>query len=125
MQNPDTGGHRLNRSLQDAFGTLTENNTVDIVTEHDTDEANTREIQADSWTLVLEGSTPEIAWIAIDEDISNPAQARAALQSTLNQQELGAMITLDDALSGSLSNALRKSGDDLSLALAEMVAAGT
>ncbi|HWV35030.1 MAG TPA: hypothetical protein VNZ55_05310 [Thermomicrobiales bacterium] len=121
----DIADHPLIASLHDAFGDLVEDGIVDIVSGDESGEPAICEVQADTWTLVLEGWPLESAWIAIDDDVSDVESGRAALESTLDRRELVAMIALDDSLTGSLTNSLRDSGDDLSVALAEMIAAGT
>lgn len=124
MPSHDIADHPLVAALQDTFGALVEDGVVDIVPQDDVDHAEVCEVQADAWTLVLEGWPLERAWIAID-DAPVPHQARAALEATLDRRELVAMIVLDNALTGDLTAALRESGDDLSSILATMIAAGT
>lgn len=121
----DIADHPLVAALQDAFAALVEDGMVDIVPQDEAGPAEICEVQADAWTLVLEGWPLENAWIAIDEDVSDPRQARIALEALLDRRELVAMTIVDNALTGALTTTLRDSDDPLSVALATMISGGT
>lgn len=122
MPSLDAAGHPLVAALQDAFTTLVDDESVDIVPTDNTDE-DAVEVQADDWTLFVEGWPVTTAWIALDEDVVSPEALRTALESALGQRELEAMESLDTALSGDLASALTSSGDELSIALAALLSA--
>lgn len=122
MPSLDAADHPLVAALRDAFATLVEDESVDIVPTDDTDE-NAVEVQADDWTLFVEGWPVATAWIALDEDVASPEALRTALESALGQRELEALESLDTALSGDLASALTRSGDELSIALAALLRA--
>lgn len=125
MPNHDIADQPLIAALKDAFGTLMEDGIVDIVPQDENGEPDTCEVQADAWTLVLEGWPLENAWIAIDKDVDDARQAREALETALDRRELVAMTILDNSLTSALVTGLRQSDDILSGALADMIAAGT
>lgn len=125
MPNHDVADHPLIAVLQNAFAALVEDNVVDIVPQDESGDLDACEVQADAWTLVLEKWPLENAWIAIDDDVTDPKQARMALESTLDRRELEAMMALNAALDGALVTALSESGDILSGTLATMIPAGT
>lgn len=121
MPGLDAARDALLAALHEAFGSLVEEQTVDIVpVEGDGDAA---EVQADDWTLFVKGWPPSTAWIALDEEVSAPEALRTALESALAKPELVALASLDAALSGELATALNGSGDELSIALAAILAA--
>jgi hypothetical protein len=110
-------------ALQEAFGALVHDESVDIVPVEDDAEQDACEVQADDWTLFVEGWPLTDAWIAIDDEVSGPEELRTALESTLGERDIKAMQSLDEALSGAFASTLIESGDDLSMALAAMITA--
>lgn len=123
MPSLDGADHPLVSALQEAFGALVEDELVDIVPLEDDDTQDAVEVQADDWTLFVEGWPLTNAWIALEEDVTSPEALRTALESALSQRELEALESLDTALSGDLVAALTNSGDELSIALAAMLEA--
>lgn len=123
MPSLDGADHPLVSALQEAFGALVEDELVDIVPLEDDDTQDAVEVQADDWTLFVEGWPLTNAWIALEEDVTSPEALRTALESALSQRELEALESLDTALSGDLAAALTNSGDELSIALAAMLKA--
>lgn len=119
----DIADHPLTSSLQDAFGPQVDDDLVDIVEPNDQGEINAWEVQADAWTLVLEGWPLDNAWIAIDDDPAAPEQFRTALEAVLDQRDLAALASVDEALGGALVSALEASGDELTIALAALLSA--
>jgi hypothetical protein len=115
--------HPLVGALQDAFGTLVSEGAVDIVTVEEDAEQDACEVQADDWTLFIEGWPVHQAWIALDADPDSPEVFRTVLEGALGEGDIRALTDLDQALSGDVSRALTESGDELSVALAAMLQA--
>ena len=122
MPSLEGADHPLVSALQEAFATLVEDGSVDIVPVDDTDQ-NGVEVQADDWTLFVDGWPVTTSWIALDEDVTSPEALRTALESALGEPELQALESLDNRLSGDLATALAHSGDELSIALAALLRA--
>lgn len=123
MPSLDAAEHPLLTALQGAFGALVDDDSVDIVPVEEDAEQDACEVQADSWTLFVEGWPLISSWIAIDDDVTEPEAFRTALESTLDEQDLKAMQALDETLGGGLASSLAESSDELSMALAAMIAA--
>lgn len=123
MPSLDAADHPLVSALQQAFAALVDDESVDIVPVEADEEQDAVEVQADDWTLYVEGWPLATAWIALDEDVTSPEALRGALESALDGRALEALEALDTALSGELVTALNESGDELSIALAAMLAA--
>ncbi len=115
--------HPLVSALQDAFGTLVAEGAVDIITVEEDAEQDAAEVQADDWTLHVEGWPVHEAWIAIDAEPESPELLRTALESALGEADIRALTDLDEAVSGDMSRALTESGDELSMALAAIIQA--
>jgi hypothetical protein len=123
MPSLDPADHPLVGALQEAFGTLVSDGAVDIVTIEEDAEQDACEVQADDWTLYIEGWPVQQAWIALDNDPGSPELYRSTLESALGKRDLTALSHLDDAVAGDVSRALIDSGDGLSVALAAMIEA--
>lgn len=123
MPSLDGASHPLLAALQEAFGPHVEDDLVDLSTDEEDDGQDAFEVQADDWTLFVEGWPLHNAWIAIDEDAGTPEQFRTALEGTFSERDLEALESLNLELQGELVNALNDSGDGLSIALAAMLAA--
>ena len=123
MPSLDGAEHPLLAALQEAFGPLVHDESVDIVPVEEDAEQDACEVQADNWTLFVEGWPLTTAWIAIDDDVASPEEYRTALESALDERDLKAMQALDQALSGGFAANLAESTDGLSMALAAMIAA--
>lgn len=121
MPSLDGADHPLISVVQEAFNILVQDQSVDIVQVEDEASQDACEVQADDWTLFLEGWPLEESWIAIDDDVSGPEQLRTALEGTLDERAIEAMQSLDAALSGAFVTALTESGDEISIALAAMI----
>lgn len=117
---PDTTGHPLRDALRLAFASLIETGEIDLAIPPDAVNDET-EVQADDWTLHLEGWPIATAWIAIDQEPDSAAERRAALDATLDHRELAALRDADRRLEGALVARLRTSGDDLSALLADLL----
>ena len=123
MPSLDPADHPLVGALQDAFGGLVAENAVDIVVLEEDAEQDACEVQADDWTLFIEGWPVSQAWIAVDSDAPSPEEFRTTLESTFSEEDLVALSALDEALAGDVVRALTESGDELSIALASMLEA--
>lgn len=123
MPSLDPADHPLVGALQEAFGALVAEGAVDIVMVEDDAEQDAVEVQADEWTLHLEGWPVGTAWIALDADVSSPEEYRSTLEGALSEEDLAALSELDEALAGDIARSLAESGDELSIALAAMVEA--
>jgi hypothetical protein len=123
MPSLDAADHPLVGALQDAFGGLVADGAVDIVTLEEDAEQDACEVQADDWTLFIEGWPVHQAWIALDSDVASPEQLRTSLESALSETDIRALTELDEALAGDVARALVESGDELSIALAAMIEA--
>lgn len=123
MPSLDTADHPLVGALHVAFSTLVSEGTIDIVVVEEDAEQDACEVQADDWTLFIEGWPVHQAWIALDVDVDAPEQLRTALESALTEQDIRALTELDEALAGDVARALVDSGDELSMALAAMIEA--
>jgi hypothetical protein len=80
------------------------------------------EIQADQWTLAIEGDPPSVAFLAVDEEPGEMAEMAGALMEAIEPDDLAALRELDRRWSGALRIALQASGDPLSLQLATLLA---
>lgn len=123
MPSLDPADHPLVGALQEAFGGLVAENAVDIVTIEEDAEQDACEVQADDWTLFIEGWPVSQAWVALDTDVVSPEEFRSTLESVFSEEDLAALVQLDEALAGDVARALTESGDELSVALASMIEA--
>ncbi len=118
---PDRSSDPLIDALYLAFAALIETGEIDITTPPDAGEDET-EVQADDWTLHLEGWPIATAWIAIEQEPESAAAQQAALATTFGHRELAALRNADRRLEGALVARLRTSGDELSARLADLLA---
>ncbi|MGB3329096.1 MAG: hypothetical protein WBA46_09095 [Thermomicrobiales bacterium] len=81
------------------------------------------EIQADEWTLHLEGDPLALAFIAIEDEPDQAAAMDAALRIAITPDDLAGMAALNASLDGALVARLANSGDALSQALATLLGA--
>lgn len=123
MPSLDAAEHPLVSALQQAFSSLVGEAAVDIVMVEEDAEQDACEVQADNWTLHIEGWPPRTAWIALDLDVTSPEDFRSALESVLSEEDIQALSALDESLTGDLAHTLGESGDGLSIALAALVEA--
>lgn len=123
MPSLDGASHPLLAALQEAFGPLVEDDLVDLSTDEEDDGQDAFEVQADDWTLFVEGWPLHNAWLAIDDDTGAPEQFRTALEGTFSERDLEALEALNQDLQGELARVLNDSADGLSMALAAMLAA--
>lgn len=123
MPSLDAAEHPLVSALQEAFSSLVADGEVDIVVVEEDAEQDACEVQADDWTLHIEGWPVSSAWIALDLDVTSPEDFRSTLESVLSEEDIEALSALDEALAGDVARALAESGDDLSIALSALVEA--
>lgn len=120
MPTHDAPDHPLATILRDAFAPQLESGEVDLVIESG---QSGFEIQADEWTLHLEGWPVSAAFIALDEEPVAVAERKVALDAALDNQHLAALRQANASLHNALSAALENSGDMLSALLADLIAA--
>lgn len=101
--------------LHAGFEDLVNRGDIDVVAVTDTSEI---EVQADAWTLVLDGWPLASAWIALDETPPTHAGQMTAIAAPIAPREQAALRDADRQLDGALVTALADSGDPLSEALA-------
>lgn len=123
MPTLDAADHPLIGALQEAFSGLVAEGAVDIVPIEEDAGQDACEVQADDWTLFIEGWPVHQAWIALDAEPESPESLRTSLEGTLGEDDILALTRLDRALSHDVSRALTESGDDVSIALASMLQA--
>lgn len=109
----------LRGTIEAAFAGLIERGEIDVVPGED---GAGLELQADEWTLALDGDPPTAAFLAIDDEPASAEEMGQALEGVMEPDGLEALRSLDRALDGSLRAALQASGDMLSLELASLLA---
>lgn len=115
MPSLDAADDPLVMILRNAFAPQLENGEVDLVATRGNAEF---EIQADNWTLHLEGWPVTMGFIALDEDPASLTEQRAALDAALDNQHMAALRTANRELDNAIVAALEDSGDELSALLA-------
>jgi hypothetical protein len=110
--------HELTELLDAAFAALVELGDVDVVTDAAPAEF---EVQADEWTLHLEGWPLTAGFLALDDEPTTENERRNALDAAIDGQYLAALRRLDRDLGGALSVVLAESGDALSLLLVPLL----
>jgi len=119
MPSLDPPNHPLAAILRDAFTSQLEAGEVDLVlSEHDT----TFDIQADEWTLRLEGWPMTAAFIALDEEPPSLPERQAVLDAALDAPHLSGVRRANLLLHNAIAAALEASGDQLSILLAQAIA---
>ncbi|MGC4108531.1 MAG: hypothetical protein QM753_19580 [Thermomicrobiales bacterium] len=110
----------LGLSCEAAFASRIEHEAVDVV---EVPDDGAVEIQADEWTLHLEGDPLALVFVAIENEPDRADEFPDALRTAIAPDDLAALVALDAALDGALASRLTASGDALSAALAEMLTA--
>ncbi len=118
MTGIDLSQHPLTDTLAHSFAGLIEGGTVDLVPDPEIDAI---EIQADEWTLHIEGWPVQQAFVALDEDPPNDTERLRALNATLGSEVLAALRDADQRLERMVSTALAGSNDPLSANLATLL----
>ncbi len=118
MPSLDSPDGPLVETLRSAFAPQLENGEVDLaVLRNGTDV----EIQADEWTLHLEGWPVVLAFIALEDEPASVAEQESALDAVLDSQAMAALRTANRDLCDAIVTALRDSGDEVSAVLADAI----
>jgi len=120
MTTPEYPDHPLLTPLAAAFAALIDNGVVDVVREDD----DSIEIQADEWTIHLEGWPIHLAFVALDEDPDSEDEQIRALTAALGPRDLAALREADEQVEGAILDALAASRDPLSQTLSRWLRAG-
>jgi hypothetical protein len=104
--------HELIDLLEASFAELVENGEVDLMTDLAPAEY---EVQADEWTLHLEGWPLAFGFLALDDEPATDTERRHALDAALDSRHVAALRTLDRFLDGALAAVLTETGDALSV----------
>lgn len=118
MTGIDVPQHPLQELFTTSFSDLIESGVVDIVPDP---ENGVVELQADEWTLHVEGWPIQLAFIALDEDLPTASERMGVLNAALGPQDLGALRDADERLEGTLTKALLGSSDPLSVCLGQLL----
>lgn len=121
MPTHDAPEHPLAVILRTTFAAQLESGEVDLVVFRD--HVSAFEIQADDWTLRLEGWPVETGFIAVDEEPPSLKERQAALDAALDAQHLAGLRDANGLLDNAIVAALEDSGDELSAILAELLRA--
>ncbi len=106
-------------TIEDIFAELIGRGEIDVVP---AEEGSGLEIQADQWTLAIDGHPMTVAFLAVDDEPGDPADLDQALEGALEPDDLAALRQLDGRWEGRLRIALQQSGDMLSMQLATLLA---
>jgi hypothetical protein len=120
MPTHDAPDHPLAVILRTAFAPQLDAGEVDLVAERDG--VSAFEIQADEWTLRLEGWPVSSGFIALDDEPGSPRERQAALDAALDDQHLAGLRHANQILDDAIVAALEDSGDELSALLAQLIA---
>ncbi|MBA3276412.1 MAG: hypothetical protein H0T72_11520 [Chloroflexia bacterium] len=119
MPTHDAPQHPLAVILNAAFAPQLDSGDVDLVV---FDAGSAFEIQADEWTLRLEGWPVAAGFIALDDEPASLIERQAALDAALDDRHLAGLrhanVLLDDAIVAVLED----SGDELSAILSRLIA---
>jgi len=91
---------------------------VDVV---DLPDEGAVEIQADEWTLHLEGDPIALAFVAIEQEPERADELAGALRAAIAPDDLDSLRALNADLDGALATRLVASGDALSSTLAGLL----
>jgi hypothetical protein len=112
-------GGAQRREIEDVFADLIGRGEIDVAP---AEEGEGIEVQADQWTLAVEGEPVRVAFLAVDDEPGDAVDLRRALEAALEPDDLAALRALDRRWSGALRMALQESGDLLSMQLATLLA---
>jgi len=104
------------------FAPRIDDEEIDVV---EIPEESAVEIQADDWTLHLQGDPLTLAFVAIEDEPEGADALAHALRIALTPDELEGLGTLNERLDGVLAARLRSSGDALSATLAAILTSST
>jgi hypothetical protein len=77
------------------------------------------EVVTDEWTLRVEQGPELVAWLALDNEPEDASALASARHEAMGLPVEHALAAVDRRMDGTLSNALRASGDPLSADLAD------
>jgi hypothetical protein len=106
-------------TIETIFADLIGRGEIDVAP---AEEGDGLEIQADQWTLAIEGDPVTVAFLAVDDEPGDPADLDQALEGALEPDDLAALRELDRRWEGALRMALQESHDLLSMQLATLLA---
>jgi hypothetical protein len=106
-------------TIEGVFSELIGRGEIDVAP---AEEGDGLEIQADQWTLAIEGDPLTVAFLAVDDEPGDPADVDQALAAAIEPDDLAALRALDHRWEGGLRIALQQSGDMLSMQLATLLA---
>ncbi len=111
--------HELTELLEITFASLVEQGEVDVVADLAPSEF---EVQADEWTLHLEGWPLAAGFLVLDDEPTSDVERRNALDAALDSSHLAAMRQLNRSTDGAIAAVLVDSGDPISTLLAILLA---
>ena len=79
------------------------------------------DVQADEWTLHLEGWPITMGFVALDDEPATLHERQTALDAALENQHMAALRAVNRHLDNGLVTVLTDSGDELSLVLASVI----
>lgn len=120
MPTHDAPDHPLAVILRTAFAAQLESGEVDLLIFRD--HVSAFEIQADEWTLRLEGWPVTTGFIALDEEPPSLQERQSALDAAIDDQHLAGLRDANELLDNAIVAALEDSGDELSAILARLIA---
>ncbi len=120
MPTHDAPDHPLAVILRTAFAAQLESGDVDLVLFRD--HVSAFEIQANEWTLRLEGWPVVTGFIALDEEPPSFKERQAALDAAIDDLHLAGLRDANGLLDNAIVAALEDSGDELSAILAQLIA---
>lgn len=120
MPTHDAPDHPLAVILRTAFAPQLESGEVDLVVYRE--DGSACEVQADEWTLRLEGWPVTGGFIALDEEPVSLKERHAALDAAIDDQHLASLRQANGLLDNAIVAALEDSGDQLSALLAQLIA---
>lgn len=120
MPTHDAPDHPLALILRTAFASQLESGDVDLVDCRDG--ASAFEIQADDWTLRMEGWPVASGFVALDDEPASLKERRLALDAAIVDEHLAALRHANALLDNAIVAALEDSGDELSALLAQAIA---
>lgn len=118
MPTHDTPDHPLAAILRSAFDAQLESGEVDLVVGLDLPEFA---IQADEWTLHLEGWPIATGFVALDDEPATERERESALDAALDSQNMAALRDVNRQLDNGLFAILIDSADELSMVLAAAI----
>lgn len=104
--------------LEEIFDALVEQGEVDVVSDLAPSEF---EVQADEWTLHLEGWPLDSGFLVLDDEPMTETEQRNALDAALDSRHLAAMRQLNRSTDGALAAVLIDSRDAISAMLASLL----